>query len=79
LLPYRQTIYDEKGAVATDVTYSGVQKYGGVLYPSLIEIERPQEEYNITLKFVKLTLNEPLTPEQFQLEPPTGATITELK
>ena len=48
-------------------------------YPSLIEIERPQEEYNIALKVIKLTLNEPLKAEQFQLEMPPGAIITELK
>jgi hypothetical protein len=79
LLPYRQTIYDDKGAIATDATYSGLHEYGGVKYPSLIEIERPQEEYSIALKFIKLTLNEPLKPEQFQLEMPPGATVTELK
>ncbi len=79
LLPYRQTIYDDKGAVATDVVYSALQKFNGVPFPTLIEIERPQEEYNIALKFVKLTLNEPLKPDQFQLEAPTGVIVTELK
>jgi outer membrane lipoprotein-sorting protein len=79
LLPYRQTIYDDQGAIATDVTYSDWQQYNGVLFPSLIEIERPQEEYNIVLKIIKLTLNEPLKTEQFQLEVPEGATVTELK
>jgi len=79
LLPYRQTIYAEDGAIATDVVYSGPQEYNGVLYPSLIEISRPQEEYSITLKMIKLTLNEPLKPEQFQLEMPAGATVTVLK
>jgi outer membrane lipoprotein-sorting protein len=79
LSPYRQTIYDDKGAIATDVTYSDRQDYNGVQFPSLIEIERPQEEYNIALKMVKLTLNEPLKPEQFQLDVPPGATATELK
>jgi outer membrane lipoprotein-sorting protein len=79
LMPYRQTIYDEKGAIATDVTYSDLQEYSGTQFPSLIEIERPQEEYSITLKMVKLTLNQPLKAEQFQLETPPGATITELK
>ena len=79
LQPYRQTIYDDKGAIATDVTYSDPQDYGGVRFPSLIAIDRPQEEYSITIKMVKLTLNEPLKPDQFQLEAPAGATVTELK
>lgn len=76
---YRQTIYNEKGAITTDVTYSDRQDYNGVQFPSLIEIERPQEEYRIALKMVKVTLNEPLKPEQFQLDVPPGATVTELK
>jgi outer membrane lipoprotein-sorting protein len=79
LVPYRQTIYDEKGAVETNVNYSDPQSYNGVQYPSLIEITRPKEEYSITLKMIKCTLNEPLKPEQFQLEMPEGAAFTELK
>jgi outer membrane lipoprotein-sorting protein len=79
LQPYRQTIYDDKGAVATDAVYSNPQDYNGVKFPSLIEIERPQEEYSITLKMVKLSLNAPLKPEQFQMEIPPGAKVTELK
>jgi len=79
LMPYRQTIYDDKGSIATDVTYSALQDYNGVQFPSLIEIERPQEEYNIVLKMVKLVLNEPLKAEQFHMEVPPDATVTELK
>jgi outer membrane lipoprotein-sorting protein len=79
LQPYRQTIYDEKGAIITDATYADPQEYNGVRFPSLIAIERPQEEYSITIKMVKLTLNEPLKPEQFQLEAPAGSITTELK
>jgi outer membrane lipoprotein-sorting protein len=76
---YRQTIYNDKGEVVTDALYSAPQDYNGVKFPSLIEIERPQEEYSIALKMIKLTLNTPLKPEQFQMEVPPGATVTELK
>jgi hypothetical protein len=76
---YRQTVYSDNGAVATDVIYSDPQDYTGVKFPSLIEIERPQEEYGIALKMVKLTLNSPLKPEQFQLEVPPGTKVTDLK
>jgi outer membrane lipoprotein-sorting protein len=79
LIPYRQTIYAEDGAIATEATYSDLREYNGVQFPSLIEIERPQEEYRIALKMVKLTLNEPLKPEQFQLDAPPGAMVQELK
>lgn len=76
---YRQTIFDAKGAVATDVNYSGFQDYGGVSQPSLIEISRPQEEYSIAIKMVKLTVNDPIEADKFQMDVPQGAVITQLK
>jgi hypothetical protein len=79
LEPYRQTIFNEDGTVATEAIYSAAQDYNGVRFPSLIEIQRPQEEYSIAIKIVKLTLNEPLRPEQFELEMPAGAVLTELR
>ena len=79
LQPYRQSIYNDTGAMVTDAMYSGPKEYEGVRFPSLIEIERPLEEYNITIKMIKLTMNSPLKPEQFKLDVPTGAQVTELK
>jgi hypothetical protein len=79
LQPYRQSIYNDDGAMVTDAVYSSPKNYEGVLFPSLIEIERPQEEYNIAIKMLKLTMNAPLKPEQFHLEVPSGAMVTELK
>jgi outer membrane lipoprotein-sorting protein len=43
-----------------------------------IEIERPQEEYDITLNFVKLEFNKELTEDQFALEQPPGAEVVRL-
>jgi len=44
-----------------------------------VEIERPQEEYRIAIKMVKLKLNSEIEPEKFKLERPPGAKVTELK
>jgi hypothetical protein len=79
LQPYRQSFYNDQGAMITDAVYSSPKEYDGVRFPSLIEIARPQEEYNIAIKMVKLTLNGPLKPEQFDLGVPPGAQVTELK
>jgi outer membrane lipoprotein-sorting protein len=79
LHPYRQTFYRDDGAVATDAVYSDPHPYDGATYPSLIEINRPQEEYSISIKMRKLTVNAPLKPEQFELDIPSGATVTQLK
>ena len=78
LLPHRQRIYDEQGNVATDARYENYKDYDGINFPSRIEIERPQEGYDITLTIVKLDLNKGLTNDQFALQQPPGAEILHL-
>lgn len=78
LLPNRQLIYDESGTLVTDAHYSEYKDYNAVLFPSRIEIWRPEEEYKITLTMVKLTMNLPLANEKFALEQPPGAQVIHL-
>jgi len=73
LLPHRQLIYDEAGELVTDASYTDYKDNGGVLFPSVIEIRRPEEEYDITLHMVKLEINLPLDNTKFVLEKPPGA------
>jgi outer membrane lipoprotein-sorting protein len=78
LLPERQLIYDQSGTLVTDAVYSKYQNYGGVLFPSRIEIKRPVEEYDITLNIVKMDMNQPLADDKFVLEQPPGAQVIRL-
>jgi outer membrane lipoprotein-sorting protein len=78
LLPHRQLIYDDNGNVATDSRYESYKDYAGINFPNQIQIDRPQEEYNITLTIVKLQVNEPLTDDKFALEQPPGAEVVHL-
>ncbi len=78
LQPHRQLVYDENGQLATDVRYGEYKDYDGMKFPTQIEIERPQEEYDITLNIVKLELNKPITDDQFALQPPAGAEVVRL-
>jgi outer membrane lipoprotein-sorting protein len=78
LLPYRQRIYDQQGNVATDAHYRDYRDYDGTTFPSLIQIERPRENYDITLSMVKLEINKALTDDQFALEQPAGAEVVHL-
>ena len=73
LLPHRQLIYNEAGDIVTDARYSNYKDYNAVLFPSVIEILRPQEEYDITLHMVKLEINLTLDNNKFVLEKPPGA------
>ncbi len=78
LLPHRQRIYDQQGNVVTDVHYQDYKDYTGTTFPSTIEIERPRENYDITLSMIKLEINKALTDDQFALEQPSGADVVHL-
>jgi outer membrane lipoprotein-sorting protein len=78
LLPHRQRIYDQQGNVVTDVHYQDHKDYAGTTFPSTIEIERPRENYDITLSIIKLEINKALTDDQFALEQPAGAEVVHL-
>src|SRR5437868_5449501 len=74
----RELLYDTAGAVITDTHYSKYMNYGGVDFPSVINIDRPQEEYSIVLSVVKITFNEPLRDDQFVLAQPPGSQLVRL-
>ena len=75
LQPHQQLLYDEHGSIATNFVYDEYREFSGVLFPTNIEIWRPQEEYSIKLEVTKLTINGPIMDEQFVLEPPSGASL----
>ena len=75
LLPHRQIVYDRAGNMATDATYSDFRTFNGMNFPAVISVSRPQEEYQVTLKIVKLDLNKPLKDDQFALNQPAGSQL----
>ncbi len=78
LEPYRQEVFDKGGHVSSNVRYDQWKQYGTVWYPNVIQINRPVEEYDITIGMVKLVLNEPLTDQQFALAQPPGVQVVRL-
>jgi outer membrane lipoprotein-sorting protein len=79
LKPYRQLIYDQSGQVATEATYEEYEDFNGMSFPSIIQINRPKEEYSIRLVVEKLQVNTPMTDEQFVLKQPEGSRLKVLK
>jgi hypothetical protein len=78
LVPHHQIVYDIAGEIATDVTYQVYRDYNGVSFPTVIEIDRPGEEYSIRLTVDKLLINEPIRDDQFALQQPPGSQLVDL-
>jgi outer membrane lipoprotein-sorting protein len=78
LLARKQVIYDRFGSIATIAQYDNYSDMSGLLFPNIIQVDRPQEEYSIQLGMIKLRLNEELKDSQFELAQPPNATLIDL-
>ena len=78
LLPFQQDLYNDKGQVETSATYDNYQDHNGIQFPMLIDIKRPLDELDLKLQITKLTLNQPLENDQFELKIPTGVKVQQL-
>ena len=78
LMPYQQDIYDDQGRLATVAMYEEYQKFGDELFPSVITIQRPLDQLRLKLTIKKLTANQKLEDEQFQLSLPANTQIQHL-
>lgn len=79
LLPFEQDIYNKQGEAETIATYDKYQDFNGIEFPMLIDIKRPIDEYELKLQVTKLTLNQPLENDQFELKIPPGVTVQHMQ
>ena len=79
LLPIGQDIYDAQGEIDTHVEYGPYQQFGTVRLPGKIVIQRPRESYQITITVMKVTVNQTLTDDQFQIKIPSGYQVQTLR
>lgn len=78
LLPRRELIYQPDGSVATRAEYGEFLNYGGIVFPSQVLIERPEEEYSIRLIVQSATFNKALPATDFVLKQPPGSRLVPL-
>jgi hypothetical protein len=78
LMPTEQDIYNNDGDLETQVLYGPYQTFNGMPFPSTISIDRPLEEYRITLTVEKVTFNQALPDEQFQTKVPEGYKVVKM-
>jgi outer membrane lipoprotein-sorting protein len=79
LEPFQQDIYDADGKIETQAVYSNYQKYGDISFPSKIVITRPLDQYSLTVTITKLTLNQPMDNDQFEMKIPDNVPIQHMK
>jgi len=78
MLPFQQDIYDDKGQMVTQATYEKYQQSAGQMFPALVTIRRPLEQYSLKIEVTKLTLNEMFDADQFELKIPPGVTVQKM-
>lgn len=72
----RQKTFDPNGNIKSDTKYSEWKAFNGILFPTLIDIQRPQDGYELILTVLDAKINTPeMTPEKFVLAQPPGATV----
>jgi hypothetical protein len=79
LLPYQQDLYDTDGNLETQVVYSRYAEFGSGVYPSLVTIKRPLEEYQVVITVESVLENMALTDDQFQIKIPEGTQLQNLE
>jgi hypothetical protein len=78
LLPSNQDLYDAKGNLESQVSYSGYKDFGGKQFPTKVVIRRPLEEIQIVLTVLKVNTNLKLPAEEFTVPIPPGTEVQQL-
>ena len=74
----RTQFYEADGTCTEDVQYSNYQDFQGIHYPTHIELNRPVDDYEVTITIEKAAFNTPIAPEKFDLQKPEGAELVDL-
>ena len=79
LLPFAEDLYDKAGHVVTKASYTAYQTFNGIEFPTKIVINRPVDEYTLTLTMRRITFNGKLEPDSFELKIPETVPVERMK
>jgi outer membrane lipoprotein-sorting protein len=74
----RLRLYGPNGSYLEDVHYADYRDFQGVRYPATVQINRPVEDYSVSITIGKAVFNQPIAPEKFVLKKPAGAELVQL-
>jgi hypothetical protein len=76
----RQKTFDDQGYITSQTHYSDWQTFSGVPFPSNIDIQRPQDGYELNLRVTDMKMNGPqVTASKFVLPVPPNTAVKVLK
>ncbi len=76
----QQKTFDRNGDILSETKYSNWVDHNGVQFPSLIDIRRPKDGYEVVLTVTGLQLNPPdIVPPKFILNEPAGYHLKQLQ
>lgn len=71
----RVQIYDPNGGITSDVRYANWSAFGNVRFAADVVITRPEDGYQLQIQIKKLTPNQPIPAERFQMKQPAGTKL----
>ena len=75
----RIEIFGPGGRLESDIRYGAWSgESGGPEFPRRIVLRRPNEDYRLEIDVTRLTLNQPIPPERFELEQPAGSELVKV-
>lgn len=79
LYPVKSIIYGHQGTTLLSITMSKYEEVNKFNFPSVIEFFLPLEDYEMKVKYSRMTLNESLKLEAFNINPPEGVFVEGFK
>jgi hypothetical protein len=71
----RQLVFDGKAGLVSDTRYAKWQTFDKTLFPSHIDINRPQDGYGVAMDVMQMQMNKTMTDDQFVLARPEGSQL----
>lgn len=76
----RQKTFDNAGNIRSDTKYAAWKTYNGISFPSAIDIQRPEDGYEVVLTVIDMKFNTAeVNADKFVLKQPPGAQVKALE
>lgn len=71
----RLQVYDASGEITSDIRYGDWHTFGNVRFPEDVVITRPAEGYELEIQTKKMTANQDIAADRFEMKQPAGTKL----